>query len=52
MSHYALYRSAKNFRDPWSFIPERWTGDERFATDEKQAFQPFSFGPRNCLGKK
>ncbi|CAG8909915.1 unnamed protein product [Penicillium egyptiacum] len=48
--HWATYRSAQNFRLPDQFIPERWIDDE-FATDNKAAFQPFSFGPRNCLGK-
>ncbi|KAF2108883.1 cytochrome P450 [Lophiotrema nucula] len=48
----AMYSSEKNFRDAKSFIPERWTGeDDRFATDNKLALQPFSYGPRNCLGK-
>lgn len=44
--------SPKVFKDPLSFIPERWTGDERFANDERSALQPFSVGPRDCLGKK
>ncbi|KAL3481533.1 cytochrome P450 [Aspergillus californicus] len=48
--HWATYHSAQNFRQPNQFIPERWIGDE-FSTDNKAAFQPFSFGPRNCLGK-
>lgn len=35
------------------FLPERWLPDaERFKDDQKLVFQPFSFGPRNCLGKK
>ncbi|CAP79884.1 Pc12g02570 [Penicillium rubens Wisconsin 54-1255] len=49
--HWATYRNARNFRLPDQFIPERWIGDE-FASDNKAAFQPFSFGPRNCIGKK
>ncbi|KAF7524863.1 hypothetical protein PCG10_005446 [Penicillium crustosum] len=33
------------------FLPERWLPDaERFKDDQKSVFQPFSFGPRNCLG--
>lgn len=50
--HFVMYRSARNFRDPNDFIPERWLGDERFADDCKMALQPFSVGPRDCLGKK
>lgn len=34
------------------FIPERWLGDPRFDSDRKDAFQPFSHGPRDCIGKK
>lgn len=49
---YPMYRSPKNFHLPDSFIPERWLGDARFANDKKEAFQPFSHGPRNCIGKK
>ncbi|KAL3473703.1 cytochrome P450 [Aspergillus californicus] len=50
VNHWATYRSPDNFKRPNEFIPERWINDE-FATDNKDAFQPFSFGPRNCLGK-
>jgi cytochrome P450 len=47
-----MYMSPKVFGDPLAFVPERWTGDERFANDERSALQPFSVGPRDCLGKK
>ncbi|SCO91339.1 related to Isotrichodermin C-15 hydroxylase [Fusarium oxysporum] len=40
-----------NFTLPDSFIPERWLGDPRFTDDSNDALQPFSFGPRNCIGK-
>jgi cytochrome P450 len=48
---YAASRSATNFTLPDKFCPERWLGDPRFQRDEKKAHQPFSTGPRNCLGK-
>ncbi|KAK8199757.1 cytochrome P450 [Phyllosticta capitalensis] len=53
LSHWAAYHSPKNFYEPEQFIPERWldNDDERFARDEKAVLQPFSYGPRNCLGK-
>ncbi|KAL5362245.1 cytochrome P450 [Aspergillus floccosus] len=47
---YALYHSASNFAQPNSFIPDRWTGDLRFKDDHKDMHQPFSYGPRNCIG--
>jgi cytochrome P450 len=48
----ATHHSPDNFRDPDSFIPERFLGDLRFINDKKNALNPFSTGPRNCLGKK
>ena len=50
--YWATFRSAQNFHGRDVFHPERWLGDPRFAADQKDAFQPFSYGPRNCLGKK
>jgi cytochrome P450 len=48
---YAASRSPANWAQPDSFIPERWTGeDPRFQDDLREASQPFSFGPRNCIG--
>ncbi|KAL0937451.1 toxin biosynthesis cytochrome p450 [Colletotrichum truncatum] len=49
--HLSVNRSPANFCEPDSFHPERWLGDERFESDKKSAAQPFSFGPRNCIGK-
>ncbi|KAK4097704.1 cytochrome P450 [Parathielavia hyrcaniae] len=53
---YAVNHSARNFTEPDKFIPERWLPDEeykgiRFDKQRHGAFQPFSFGPRNCIGK-
>ena len=41
----------RNFRNPDAFIPERWIGDD-YASDMKEAMQPFSLGPRSCIGRK
>lgn len=53
---YSTYRLPSNFKQPNSYIPERWlpsTDPESapYADDDKAAMQPFSVGPRNCLGK-
>lgn len=54
--HYSTYHSAANFRDPERFAPERWlpsdpaAGDSPYRNDNRAAWQPFSYGPRNCLG--
>ena len=56
VSQHATNHSARNFTDPAAFAPERWLdGEERpakYAQDKREVVQPFSFGPRNCLGKK
>lgn len=49
--HYTTYRYPKNFRDPDVFVPERWLGDPAYEGDQRRALQPFSYGPRNCLGQ-
>jgi cytochrome P450 len=49
--HLATYRNANIFRDPYRFTPERWL-DEEYAADLKHVLNPFSVGPRACLGKK
>ncbi|CAG8122211.1 unnamed protein product [Penicillium nalgiovense] len=50
--HYASYHSESNFVFPDKFMPERWLGsDPVFGGDKKDALQPFSLGPRVCLGK-
>ncbi|KAF2667467.1 cytochrome P450 [Microthyrium microscopicum] len=49
---WAAYHSASNFTDPDSFVPSRWLDeDPRYDHDKKDVLQPFSYGPRNCVGK-
>ncbi|KAI9725830.1 MAG: hypothetical protein M1828_002459 [Chrysothrix sp. TS-e1954] len=51
----AAFQSAQNFAQPQRYAPERWlTGKERpdwAMKDRLDACQPFSAGPRNCVGK-
>ncbi|XXH00038.1 hypothetical protein Hte_006379 [Hypoxylon texense] len=47
----SLYRDPAYFTQADNFVPERWLGDPRFANDSRQAVQPFSTGPRNCIGR-
>jgi len=59
---YATNHDAHNWHEPEKFLPERWLPQEMhaeddvpavtFANDNKQVMQPFSFGPRNCIGKR
>ncbi|RYN87356.1 Isotrichodermin C-15 hydroxylase [Alternaria tenuissima] len=54
---WAVHHNPNNFAQPDTFKPERWLSpdhplyDPQFSADKKGAFQPFSFGPRNCIGK-
>ena len=55
VSQHASNHSSRNFADPDTFVPERWLNEERpvkYNGDKREVVQPFSFGPRNCLGKK
>lgn len=49
---WAAYHSRFNFQRPNEFIPGRWLPGTGFDKDKKDIVQPFSVGPRNCLGKK
>lgn len=45
----AMHTNPKYWVDPDDFRPERWIGDG-LPGDDMRAFQPFSTGPRACLG--
>ncbi|TDZ68276.1 Trichothecene C-15 hydroxylase [Colletotrichum trifolii] len=49
--HWPIYHNPAYFALPNDFVPERWLGDVRFANDCREAFQPFSVGPKGCIGK-
>ncbi|ORY07929.1 cytochrome P450 [Clohesyomyces aquaticus] len=55
VASWSAAHSAANFTDPDSFIPERFLEDpvykERYSSDIKKAAQPFSTGPRGCIGR-
>lgn len=51
VSQYPAFMSAANFKDPEAFIPERWLPGTGYADDKRDVFQPFAYGPRNCIGK-
>ncbi|KAF1990082.1 cytochrome P450 [Aulographum hederae CBS 113979] len=50
VSSWAASHSAANFVHPDTFIPERWLSDD-YSSDQKKASQPFSLGPRGCIGR-
>ncbi|KAH7113266.1 cytochrome P450 [Dendryphion nanum] len=47
---WASSHNPDHFKDPDAFIPERWL-DAAYDSDVPKAMQPFSLGPRNCIGK-
>ncbi|KAF2661049.1 cytochrome P450 ClCP1 [Lophiostoma macrostomum CBS 122681] len=50
---WSTMQSAIIFNEPQQFLPERWieTHDERFSSDCRDSYYPFSLGPRNCPGQ-
>ncbi|KAF2685242.1 cytochrome P450 monooxygenase-like protein [Lentithecium fluviatile CBS 122367] len=51
IAQYAAYRSRTNFKDPDKFAPQRFLDDEEYKNDNRSVVQPFSVGPRNCIGQ-
>ena len=52
LNQWAAYYSSQNFGRPNEFIPERWMGGEEWEWEHRGVLQPFSMGPRNCVGMK
>ncbi|KAL8724112.1 MAG: hypothetical protein Q9166_008124 [cf. Caloplaca sp. 2 TL-2023] len=49
-SAWTVTHDEKYFHEPFAFKPERWIDPD--CKDVKEASQPFSLGPRGCLGRK
>ncbi|KAI3324405.1 putative cytochrome P450 [Xylariaceae sp. AK1471] len=48
---YAINHDERYWKDPQEFAPERWMDDPKYKGDHLDAMQPFSVGPRNCIGR-
>ncbi|KAK8051841.1 cytochrome P450 [Apiospora rasikravindrae] len=50
---WAINHDERFWADPWEFHPERFLDNDnpRYQNDLLDAMQPFSTGPRNCIGK-
>ncbi|KAK8065043.1 cytochrome P450 [Apiospora hydei] len=51
--HTSVSRSPAAWTDPDCYVPERWLGgaESEYRDDRRDWHQPFSYGPRNCLGQ-
>lgn len=49
-SAWTVTHDPANFHKPNDFVPERWIDPD--CKDVKEASQPFSLGPRGCIGRK
>jgi cytochrome P450 len=52
-----IYQWAINYdpnfwTEPEIFDPARFLHEEKYKDDKLEAMQIFSYGPRNCIGKK
>lgn len=53
----SAYHSEINFHRAKEFIPERWLPESTtnpespFYNDRRDVHRPFSFGPRDCIGR-
>jgi cytochrome P450 len=48
---YSMYRSSQHFTNPDVYAPERFLGAKEYRDDKRHVIQPFSVGPRNCIGQ-
>lgn len=56
LPHTSPTQSPANVHDPGRFVPECWLPEAKntaspFYADNRDVLQPFSTGPRNCIGK-
>jgi cytochrome P450 len=49
---WAINHDPNHWTKPMEFHPERFLEDPAFKGDKLDAMQPFSVGPRNCIGRK
>jgi cytochrome P450 len=55
--HLSAYTSENNFHRAREYLPERWLPDATtdpkspFYHDQREVHKPFSFGPRDCIGR-
>lgn len=55
-SMYAIHHNEAYYANPYTFIPERWIAGPEHSSEEdvekaQRAWNPFSIGPRGCIGR-
>ena len=52
-SIYAIHHNETYFPDSLTYLPERWIPGSRkeLSEEAKRAYNPFSLGPRTCIGR-
>ncbi|KAI2614033.1 cytochrome P450 ClCP1 [Hypoxylon fragiforme] len=48
---HAINHDERFWTKPYTYAPERFMGGAEFKNDQTDAMQPFSVGPRNCIGR-
>ena len=48
-ANWQLGHDTRYWKNPWSFVPERWIGDG--FGDKTSVYHPFGYGPRSCIGE-
>lgn len=51
VQQWSIHHSKEHWTEPWTFRPERFL-EKDSTKDNLSALQPFSNGPRQCLGRK
>ncbi|KAF2010740.1 benzoate 4-monooxygenase cytochrome-like protein P450 [Aaosphaeria arxii CBS 175.79] len=52
VNQFPTFRSATNFTNPDSFIPERFLPSSPYPNDKIASFEPFLLGRHKCVGQK
>ena len=53
IQNYSMNHSSQHWQDPFTFRPERFLPKQNGEKgDTLEALQPFSVGPRDCIGRK
>ena len=52
IGYYSLHHNGRYFQDPHVHRPERWLGGKEEVKKMREAWFPFGYGPRMCIGRR